>query len=118
MKDHARFEEVLVAAICSRDPEAAMRRAARDRRLSPELRARFAITHSDGIRMAALLVARLRFERLLHGSPLAAEAWELRPEKFTALFRRYHHEAPPSAFFPAAEAKLFAAWCRRRKVAP
>jgi len=64
--------------------------------------------------LAALLVARLRFERLLRGSP-QAEAWfDADPEAFAAAFKRYHAEVPPAAFFPQAEARLFRQWVGSR----
>jgi hypothetical protein len=62
------------------------------------------------VALSALLVARLRFERLLRGSP-EAEAWfERDPAGFGEAFHRYHAEVPPRAFFPATEAALFQAW--------
>jgi len=40
-----------------------------------------------------------------------AEAWFDRdPAGFSAAFRRYHGEVPPSAFSPPDEARLFARW--------
>ncbi|MFT3772336.1 MAG: hypothetical protein QM820_43630 [Minicystis sp.] len=109
---HARFEEVVVKALAAPDPAAALAKAARDRRLPADLRRALGAASADGVRMAALLVARLRFERLLRGSP-EAEAWfERDPEGFADAFRRYHAEVPPEAFFPPAEARLFRRWAR------
>lgn len=110
---HARFEEIVAKALTAPDPAAALARAAKNRRLPAELRRALAAAQPDGVRMAALLVARLRFERLLRGSP-EAEAWFDRdPEGFAAAFRRYHAEVPPAAFFPPVEARLFQRWCAR-----
>jgi len=107
---HARFERVVADAMRAADPAAAMRVAARDRRLPAAMRRALAAADADGVRMAALLVARLRFERLLRGSP-EAEAWfESDPEGFAEGFRRYHAEVAPAAFDPAGEAGLFRAW--------
>lgn len=92
------------------DPVGALRSAAADPALPPGVRRALLRADEDGIRMAALLVARLRFERLLRGSP-EAEAWFDRdPADFSAAFRRYHAEVPPSAFFPPGEARLFRRW--------
>jgi hypothetical protein len=65
----------------------------------------------DRVRLTALLVARLRFERLLRGCP-EADAWfEQDPADFADAFRDYHESVPPEAFFPGHEARLFrAAW--------
>lgn len=113
---HARFEEVVAKALMAPDPAAALARAARDRRLPAALRRALAGAQGDGVRLAALLVARLRFERLLRGSP-DAEAWfEADPESFSATFQSYHHEVPPAAFFPPDEARLFRAWVAARVV--
>lgn len=110
---HARFEQIVAAALTAPDPAAALARAAKNRRLPAELRRALAAAQPDGVRLAALLVARLRFERLLRGSP-EAEAWFDRdPEGFAEAFRRYHAEVPPSAFFPPVEARLFQSWCAR-----
>ena len=63
--------------------------------------------------MCALLIARLRFERLLRGCP-EAEAWfETDAATFAIAFRRYHADVRPTAFFPPDEAILFRAWDRR-----
>lgn len=109
---HARFEAIVAEAMTAADPVAVMTRAARDRRLPAELRRALGAASGDGVRIAALLVARLRFERLLRGSP-DAEAWfERDAEGFAAAFRRYHAEVPPTASFPPDEARLFRRWAR------
>ena len=96
----ADWERQLAAAMRADDPVAAVRA------LHPE-------ADADGVRLAALLVARLRFERLLRGAP-AAGAWFARdPAGFARFFRRYHAAVPPRAFFPADEAALFAGFCAR-----
>ena len=110
----ARYERLLLAAMTAPDPVRVLRAGARDRRLDADLRRRLARVDEDGVRMAALLVARLRFERLLRGAP-EAEAWyDQDPASFTLAFRRYHHEVAPVAFFPRGEMKLWRAWCKRR----
>jgi hypothetical protein len=107
------FERVYARALVSPDPVAALARAARNRRLDADTRRRLAAVDADGVRMTALLVARLRFERLLRGSP-DAEAWFDRdPADFSATFKRYHAAVLPTAHFPRAEAELFARFLRR-----
>lgn len=107
---HQRLEAIVAEALASPDPAAALRKASKDRSLPAELRRALAAAQGDGVRMAALLVARLRFERLLRGSA-EAEAWfDADPEGFAATFRRYHAEVPPSAFYPQVEARLFQRW--------
>lgn len=107
---HARYEEFVARAMTAEDPVAALRAAAEDPALPPALRRALLGADEDGVRMSALLVARLRFERLLRGSP-EAEAWFDRdPAEFSAAFRRYHAQVPPTAFFPPGEARLFRRW--------
>lgn len=91
---------------------AALRAASRDRRLDADSRRRLAAADEDGVRMSALLVARLRFERLLRGSPPAEQWFDSAPGEFAEAFKRYHGEIAPTAFFPRDEAELFASWCR------
>jgi hypothetical protein len=106
----ATLEAKIARALRDDDPWAAFVRLGEDASLSADLRARVRAADPDGVRMAALLVARLRFERLLRGSP-AAEAWfEEDPSAFAAAFRRYHRTVAPTAFFPPEEARLFDAW--------
>jgi len=111
-RNDERFERLLAEALTSPDPAAAMDRISKDPELPPKLREAFrtAAGQPDGVRLAALLVANLRFERLLRGCP-EAEAWFDRdPAGFSAAFRRYHTQVRPSAFFPPQEAELFRAW--------
>jgi hypothetical protein len=104
---HAALERLLARAMVAADPVAVLQRASRRRSLPGELRALLAKVDADGVRLTALLVARLRFERLLRGSPEAEALFEADPQAFAELFRRYHERTPLTAFFPQAEAELF-----------
>lgn len=104
---HAALERLLGRAMRAADPVAALQRASRNRRLPRALRELLAAVDVDGVRLVALLVARLRFERLLRGSPEAEALFEANPQRFAELFRRYHERTPLTAFFPQAEAELF-----------
>jgi hypothetical protein len=106
------FERRLAAVLLAHDPARALRAAAADRRLPAALRRAFAAADVDGVRMSALLVARLRFERLLRGCPEAERWFERAPATFAAAFRRYHAEVPHTAFFPSQETSLFRTWRR------
>jgi hypothetical protein len=70
---------------------------------------------TDGFRMSALLVARLRFERLLNGSDEASREFRDDPAGFTTRFREYHRATPMHAIFPSAEARLWLAWRARNQ---
>jgi hypothetical protein len=106
----AHLERLLADAFQGPDPRAALAAAALDPALSADLRARLAGAAPDGVRIAGLLIAKLRFERLLHGSR-AAGAWFGRdPAAFARAFRRYHGAVPAVAQGPLQEAHAFEAW--------
>ncbi|MEM9487950.1 MAG: hypothetical protein AAGC55_02335 [Myxococcota bacterium] len=111
---HLRFERLLAQAMIARDPVAAMRAIADDASLPEELRQAAAAADPRGVEMTALLVARLRFERLIQGSIEAASWFEREPDQFAAAFREYHQTVAPVVFFPADEGRLFADWLRGR----
>ncbi len=104
------FEQQLAEILLAADPVAALAAAAADPNLAPELRAALRAADPDGLRLSALFIARLRFERLLQGDADAAASFEADPASFTAEFRRYHAAVPPTAFFPQTEAALFRRW--------
>lgn len=64
----------------------------------------------DGLRIAAMLVAKLRFERCLRGSRYAAEAFAHDPATFASAFRRYHLTTPPAADSVPEEGERFDRW--------
>jgi hypothetical protein len=109
---NALFERQLARMLRAKDPGRALAAASRDRRLPAELRRALAAADPDGVRMTALLVLRLRFERLLRGSAEATASFAAAPAAFTRAFRRYHTEVAPTAFFPLAEALLYRTWLR------
>jgi hypothetical protein len=109
-REDVRCEELLAAALTAVDPCGALAAAARDPSLSATARARLATIDEDGFRISALLVARLRFERLLHGHPAVPDWLDRDAAGFTETFRQYHAAVPPTAFFPPDEAATFAAW--------
>ncbi len=102
MADLAALQQRLGAVLCAPDPVAAWRE-----RL-PEL-----ALDEAGLRVAALLVAKLRFERLMSASRDAREWFARDAQAFTEAFRRYHHEVPPPALDPWGETDVFARWCER-----
>ena len=110
---HVLLERAVAAALRAADPVAALAAAAEGRGLTHELRAALAEADADGVRLAALLVAKLRFERLIRGSDRAHAWFERDPAAFTDAFRRYHAEVAPLAFWPSEEAASFDAWLSR-----
>jgi hypothetical protein len=112
---HARLEEILVRAMTAADPAAELVRLGDDPALPVPLRRALLAVDNDGVRLAALLVAKLRFERLLRGSTEAADLFAEDPARFAQLFRRYHESTPLHDFFPAREAQRYRDFLARAK---
>lgn len=102
-----RLEQILAQAMAAPDPAAFLQQKSADRTLPARLRRALRSVDADGVRLTALLVAKLRFERLLRASSEAEWLFTRDPAAFAELFHRYHQAVPPTAFFPAAEAELF-----------
>lgn len=102
------YEAAISAALVAPDSVARLR----ETELDADLAKCIGAIDDDGFRLTALLVARLRFERLVQGNADAGRWFEDDPRAFADAFRRYHAEVPPTAFFPQHEAKLFAQWRR------
>jgi hypothetical protein len=107
----ASFERILADAMTRRDPVAEFARAAADTSLPDWMRRAFRAAHADGVRLSALLVAKLRFERLVQGSRCASEWFDRDARSFTAAFKRYHEHCPPRAVMASDEGRAFDAWC-------
>jgi hypothetical protein len=99
------LQRLLADALLSGDPAAFLRAHGT---------AELAAVSADGLRMAALLVSKLRFERLVQGSRAAGDWFQRDGRGFTAAFAEYHRDVPPRAHDPWAEAAAFAAWLERR----
>lgn len=106
-----RFDRLVADALLSPDPVAAFR-AAGSEEWPPDLREAIeaAASSEDGVRLTALLVAKLRFERLVNGSRRAGEWFARDAAGFTDAFRRYHAAVPPTATDPRRESELFERW--------
>jgi hypothetical protein len=105
---------VLADALLAPDPAAFVAARAAAAGAEPALRA----IDPDGLRLAALLVAKLRFQQLMNASRPAAAWFERDAADFTAAFKRYHRSVPPTALDPWREAATFAAWCASERVDP
>ena len=107
---HAQLEAILVQAMQAVDPAAELQRAGENLALPAALRRALASADPDGVRLAALLVCKLRFERLLRASPEAERLFAADPAAFAQTFRRYHESTPLHDFFPPSEAQRFRAF--------
>jgi hypothetical protein len=106
----AEWERVFAAVLLSADPLARRDALLADQELAPTTREQLVSLDADGLQLSAMLVAKLRFERLMQGSDSARTWFERDPREFTAAFRRYHHSSAPRARFPSEEALEFDAW--------
>ncbi|HTF88406.1 MAG TPA: hypothetical protein VK843_08355 [Planctomycetota bacterium] len=104
------LERVLADALTSADPAQFVQRAAQDPRNAAATRAALQSIDLDGLRISALIVVKLRFERLLQGSQNAADWFETDPRGFAAAFKRYHLEIAQRAATPVEEAAKFEVW--------
>lgn len=105
-----RLQALLADALLHADPVAFVHEQCKAPGADPSL----AHIDPDGLRMAALLVTKLRFQRLINGSRPAGEWFTRDARGFTAAFREYHGAVPPVALDPWREAAAFAEWCEAR----
>jgi len=105
--DLVRLQAVLAGVLRARDPVAALATARAERDADPRL----AAVDEGGLRIASLLVAKLRFQRLLSASPEAAAWFERDGRAFADAFRAYHTSVPSEALDPWGEAAAFVRWC-------
>jgi len=84
---HRRFERLLADALLSKDPVEALDGAADAGEILEALGIVRSAIDPDGLRLTGLLVAKLRFERLLRASPEAGKRFEADPREFTRAFR-------------------------------
>jgi uncharacterized protein len=111
--EHIAFDALLADALRAADPVAVLRGHAPALPAGPiRQAAERALADPEGLRVTRLLIAQLRFSRLLNGSPEASTAFEVDPAGFTARFRAYHQAVRPTAYDPAAEAAAFASHVR------
>ena len=109
MSDDSRlFESLLGEVLLSPNPAAALRDVSGPRPAGWDR----SVSHvdEDGLQMAALLVVKLRFERLIAASSRAAAMFDEDAEAFAATFRRYHQSVRATSPMPRDERELFERW--------
>ena len=98
------LQKLLVDCCIADDPVATLERL---RGEHPELEPWLQHLDPEGLKLTALLVKKLRFERILRGDPTLAAKFQEDPQAFTVAFRNYLNAVPPTAIFPAEEALAF-----------
>lgn len=96
----AELQERLARALISAEPE----RELSDLGLDPQ-----------GLRLAATIILKLRFDRVMRAEARHRERYDSDPDGFTRDFLAYHRAVPPQAYFPAEEAALFESFLRDRQ---
>jgi uncharacterized protein (UPF0276 family) len=115
----APFDEPVLSSVRAADLEARYAASLRAETSSaPHAAPTVESAHEDGLRMTALLVAKLRFERTQRGSALASAWFDRDPSGFARAFRAYHASVPARSLFPAPEADEFLRFCVARGFAP
>lgn len=104
------WEALLLELLSAPDPARALEAARQRPSLEPPWRAALERIDPPGLRLSALLIAKLRFERLLQGSERARVWFEEEPAAFASAFRAYQAAVPATAYDPFEEARLFEDW--------
>jgi hypothetical protein len=106
------LERILVLSLHAERPAERLAElvAAAGDRLDADERARLAAIDADGLRVASLVVRKLRFERVLAGDADLRARCDADPAAFTETLRRYAVSVPPTFDFPAEEARAFRAF--------
>jgi hypothetical protein len=105
-------ERILVTALHDERPAARLAElvAEAGARLDADERARLAAVDADGLRVASIVVRKLRLERVLGGDRGLRDVCDADPAAFAERFRRYAAAVPPAFEFPADEARAFRAF--------
>jgi hypothetical protein len=107
----ADLQAAIVRALNTNDPLAAL---AREALTLPQLKA----IEPDGFLLSALIVKKLRFERLTRGSRVVESWFDRDARGFTEAFKRYIAEVPATEYFPSGEVPYFKSWCERNSLWP
>lgn len=104
-------QEILLAALLADDPVRALRGALPAAEgLSAEERAWLEGIDTDGLALTALIVKKLRFERLTLANRDMQDLFATDPARFMQLYRAYTAAVPPVGYFPTQEGDLFRGW--------
>lgn len=94
MKPPPTWEEALGPMVRAADPGAARARLLETGELPPDVAEAVAALDPTGLRVLGLLVARLRFDRLMLRSPAQRARYAADPEGWSGAFRSWHAENP------------------------
>ena len=104
--DHEAFDAILAATYRAADPVATLGARLCEIPEGPVRSAALrALSDPDALRLTSVLVAQLRFSRLLSGSTAASSAFDADPAAFTARFRQWHRTVAPFSWDPRSEAR-------------
>ena len=112
------IQHILAKALFADDPFAALQAALERSELSEADRASLAGISPDGLRMAGLLVKKLRFQRITGGDPRLRQLFDEDPERFVRLYRAYAEASASNTVFPDQESRQFRQWLDRQPPMP
>jgi hypothetical protein len=106
------LQRILVTALHDERPAERLAElaAAAGPRLDENERAHLTAIDADGLRVASIVVRKLRLERVLGGDRELQARCVADPAAFADTFRRYAAAVPPKFDFPADEARAFRAF--------
>jgi hypothetical protein len=103
-------QSILLRALTSEDPAAALAPLLADAELTDQERTWLRGLDADGLRMTGLMLKKLRFERLTRADDEMAELFAQSPDEFVRRFAAYAEAVPPRAYFPDQEAAIYRRW--------
>jgi hypothetical protein len=103
-------QSILLRALTSDDPPAALAPLLDAAELTEEERAWLRCLDADGLRMTGLMLKKLRFEQLTRGDAEMAELFAQSPQEFLRRFDAYATAVLPGAYFPDQEAAMYRRW--------
>jgi hypothetical protein len=107
------FQRILALALHDAAPRERLRELAQDAALTSDERGLLEAIDDDALKLTSLVVRKLRFERVLRGSPEVREELERDPDRVRGELRAYVREVPPRFGFPDDEARAFEVHRRR-----
>jgi hypothetical protein len=109
-------QHLLMEALLADDPPATLQRLLAAGDVPAEVRAALGRVDEDGLRLASLLIRKLRFERLTRALPELGTSFIADPASFAAHFADYTAAVPPEGYFPDEEGRLYQRWAEDRGV--
>lgn len=114
-----RMQEILIRALTHVDPPAELQRALAEATDLPDAeREALRRLDAEGLRLAHIMLFKIRFEQLLRGHKDMARLFAENPPEFMRLFRAYTAAVPSASFLTDEEGQRFEEWRRTQAMEP